>query len=156
MPSIKLELKMSFGPLKMQFATLPAVACLSLVTFVAGAAFTAPAAAQATAEPPAAQATAEPPAASTKAAHKTHVVTMSHKFTYDPLTLVVNVGDTIIWKNTDLYQHTVTSVDRTSFNSSIMNPGKSWRYKAVKAGTYNYFCALHPNMKGTLIVHSGR
>jgi len=144
MPSIKLEIKMSLGQFKTQFATLSTVACLSLVVFVAGAVFTAPAPAQVTTEQPA--------ASTNKEVNKTHVVTMSHKFTYAPITLVVDQGDTIVWKNTDLYQHTVTSVDQRSFSSGMMNPRKSWRYKAVKPGTYKYFCALHPNMRGTLIV----
>ena len=131
---------MSLVQLKKRFATLPVAAFLSLV-FVAGAVFPVPA-------------TAAEPSAAAKTAHKVHVVTMSHTFSYEPQTLEVNVGDTIVWKDTDLYQHTVTSVDRKSFNSGPINPGGSWRYKAVKEGTYAYFCVPHPNMRGTLIVHA--
>ena len=78
--------------------------------------------------------------------------TQTSQFRYEPETLVVKVGDVIEWKNKDVYQHTVTSVSDETLHSGIINMGKSWRYKAVKKGTLKYYCKLHPNMRGTLIV----
>lgn len=87
--------------------------------------------------------------------HKVHVVLMELKkaeFIYDPATLSVNVGDVIEWQNKDMYRHTVTAINRKSFDSGMIMPGKSWRYKVTKPGTFHYFCTLHPNMKGTFTV----
>lgn len=93
----------------------------------------------------------------TAKAHKLHVVlmqmnTQTSQFRYEPETITVNVGDIIEWKNKDIYQHTVTSVNDKTLKSGIINMGKAWRYRAVKEGTFKYYCRLHPNMKGTLIV----
>ena len=39
-----------------------------------------------------------------------------------------------------------------AFDSGSIEPGKSWRFTAKKAGTYPYLCTLHTTMKGTLRV----
>lgn len=87
-------------------------------------------------------------------ASQVHVVRMemqNYRFTYQPETMVVNVGDTVEWVNDDMYAHNVYSDDHT-FHSPTIDPKGSWRYKAVKKGTYHYYCTFHPNMKGTLVV----
>jgi plastocyanin len=135
---------MFLGRLCMRPAILPTVV---LLAFAAGVAFTAPALGQVAADP------ATPKAK----AHKLHVVlmqmnTQTSQFRYEPETVTVNVGDVIEWKNEDVYQHTVTSVGDKTLKSGIINMGKAWRYRAVKKGTFKYYCKLHPNMRGTLIV----
>lgn len=135
---------MFLGRLCMRPAILPTVA---LLAFAAGVAFTAPALGQVAADP----------STSTAKAHKLHVVlmqmnTQTSQFRYEPETVTVNVGDVIEWKNKDVYQHTVTSVGDETLRSGIINMGKAWRYRAVKKGTFKYYCKLHPNMRGTLIV----
>jgi plastocyanin len=120
---------------------------VALLAFAAGVAFTAPALGQVAAEP----------SAPTAKAHKLHVVlmlmnTQTSQFRYEPETIAVHLGDVLEWKNKDVYQHTVTSVSDETLRSGIINMGKSWRYKAVKKGTFKYYCKLHPNMRGTLIV----
>ena len=130
--------------LKNRFVTLLAVALLAPLVALAGeAVFASPAMAQVAAEPSASTATAQ---------HKVHVVSITNRLTYEPKTIVVNVGDVVEWVNKDLYIHTVTAADHKSFNSGNIYPKRSWRYKAVKKGTYNYFCIPHPDMKGELIV----
>lgn len=74
-----------------------------------------------------------------------------HNFAFHPAELTVNVGDTIVWKNTDIVSHTVTAVDG-SFDSDEIKPGKSWKLVAKKAGTFAYACSPHPNMKGKFTV----
>ena len=69
---------------------------------------------------------------------------------YEPETLTVKRGDTIVWVNKDPYPHTVTA--KGAFDSHDIAAGKSWKYTARKAGEYAYICTLHPNMKGTLKV----
>ncbi|HET9774616.1 MAG TPA: plastocyanin/azurin family copper-binding protein, partial [Nitrososphaeraceae archaeon] len=38
------------------------------------------------------------------------------------------------------------------FDSSIINAGSSWEHKFDTAGTFDYYCSLHPFMKGTVTV----
>lgn len=78
-----------------------------------------------------------------------HVVIENIQFT--PGSMVVSVGDTVIWTNNDLVPHTVTAKNG-SFDSKTINPGKSWKYRVRKAGTLDYFCRFHPTMKGQLQV----
>lgn len=138
--------------LKMRFATLLAIALLAPLVAIAGeAAFTSPAMAQVAAEPSAPTEAAEP-AAPIAAVHKVHRVSITNRLTYVPPTIVVNVGDVVEWTNKDIYLHSVTAADHKSFDSGNIYPKRSWRYKAVKKGTYDYFCTPHPDMKGKLIV----
>jgi plastocyanin len=85
-----------------------------------------------------------------KHAPRTHTV-MIHNFAFQPADLTVMVGDTVVWKNTDIVSHTVTAADG-SFDSDEIKPGKSWKFVAKKAGTFMYGCSPHPNMHGTLTV----
>jgi plastocyanin len=70
---------------------------------------------------------------------------------YLPATVVVNAGDTVVWKNEDVVPHTATD-RRKNFDSGSIAPGASWSYVANKKGTYFYYCAFHPNTKGKLVV----
>ena len=81
---------------------------------------------------------------------KTHTVAL-RGMRYVPATLVVNVGDRVVWKNEDIVPHTATDRGK-SFDSGSIEPGASWSYAANKKGTYFYYCAYHPNTKGKLIV----
>ena len=90
------------------------------------------------------------PAANASAAKPAthHVVIDGLK--YEPETLTVRRGDTIIWTNKDPFPHTVTAPGK--FDSHDIPAGGSWKYVARTAGDYAYICTLHPNMKGTLRV----
>lgn len=86
------------------------------------------------------------------AAAKTRAHTIPIKaFKFNPATLIVGVGDTVVWKNEDIAPHTATARGK-NFDSGSIEPGSSWKYVAGKKGTYFYYCAFHPNMKGKLIV----
>lgn len=63
----------------------------------------------------------------------------------------VVVGTTVEWTNRDPLPHSVTAVDR-SFNSGLIQPGKTYRHTFTRVGTFNFFCMPHPFMKGTIIV----
>jgi len=69
---------------------------------------------------------------------------------YEPATVTVKRGETVVWVNKDPFPHTVTA--KGVFDSHDIAAGKSWKYTARKAGEYAYTCTLHPNMKGTLKV----
>lgn len=63
----------------------------------------------------------------------------------------VTVGTTVEWTNRDPLAHTVTAVDR-SFNSGLIQPGKTFRHTFTKAGTFNFFCIPHSFMRGRVVV----
>ena len=70
---------------------------------------------------------------------------------FTPVTLTVNAGDRIVWKNDDPFAHTVTSHEG-QFDSKEIAAGQSWTFRATRKGTFPYICTLHRTMKGTLIV----
>ena len=65
--------------------------------------------------------------------------------------LQITVGTTVEWKNNDPLPHTVTAVNK-SFDSGLIQPGKTYRHTFTKAGTFNFFCIPHPFMKGLVVV----
>ena len=89
-------------------------------------------------------------AAPDAAAAQTHTVTMEG-MAFVPATLSVQRGDTVVWVNKDPFPHTATGQQR-SFDSGEIAAGKTWKFVAGKQGTFAYVCALHPTMKGTLVV----
>ncbi|MEM3089391.1 MAG: multicopper oxidase domain-containing protein [Candidatus Nitrosotenuis sp.] len=70
---------------------------------------------------------------------------------YYPQQIKVNVGDTVKWQNKDISIHTVTSADEV-FDSGMLMAGDKFEYKFEKAGNYEYYCVLHPWMKGSVQV----
>jgi plastocyanin/uncharacterized membrane protein len=80
----------------------------------------------------------------------THVVVIK-QVQFNPPQLNVKAGDTVEWKNEDIFSHTVTAADG-SFDSGLIDPGHSWQMTFENAGTIAYHCRPHPNMKGSLIV----
>jgi plastocyanin len=69
---------------------------------------------------------------------------------YVPETLKVRRGDVVVWINQDPFPHTATAPG--AFDSKSIPAGGSWRFTALRAGTFAYVCTLHPNMKATLEV----
>ena len=67
-----------------------------------------------------------------------------------PASITVNKGDTIVWINKDIVTHNVTEGPGKAWASSPLPPGAVWKMEALKSA--NYFCALHPVMKGSLTV----
>ena len=65
--------------------------------------------------------------------------------------LEITAGTTVVWTNNDAVPHTVTATDR-SFDSGLIQPGKTYRRTFTRPGTYNYFCTPHPFMKATVVV----
>ena len=73
-------------------------------------------------------------------------------FAFSPADLEVQVGDEITWTNDDADAHTVTATSGADFDSGTLAQGATFTFKAEKAGTIAYFCAIHPSMKGTITV----
>ncbi len=70
---------------------------------------------------------------------------------YRPNLITVHVGQTIMWSNKDTDLHDVTA-DSGLFHSPTLGAGSTYRWKALRAGTYTYFCTLHPEMHGKIVV----
>ena len=84
------------------------------------------------------------------AAPARHVVEI-RQFEFRPDTLRVAVGDTVVWLNRDIVAHTATDSAGAWDSGEIPKDGR-WTYVPRAAGEWTYICALHPTMKGRLIV----
>ena len=77
------------------------------------------------------------------------------KIYYDPETLDITVGTTVAWDNADI-THTVSSGKAPEtdgiFDSELMEFGDVFEFTFTDAGTFDYFCTLHPWMVGTVNV----
>ena len=72
-------------------------------------------------------------------------------FSFGPDTLTVAVGTTVTWTNQDDIPHTVVSTDGV-FKSKVRDTGEKFSYTFAKAGTYPYYCSVHPKMTGKIVV----
>ncbi len=70
---------------------------------------------------------------------------------FRPADLTIAAGGTIEWANDDGEAHTVTSSQGT-FQSGILAAGATFSQTFEQAGSYPYFCAIHPEMRGTINV----
>ena len=66
--------------------------------------------------------------------------------------LTIKVGDTVTWTNYDLQRHNVVSVLGDELNSGMLYKGNKYYHTFTNAGTYDYYCTIHPSMKGKIIV----
>jgi plastocyanin len=72
-------------------------------------------------------------------------------FAYDPEPVQVETGGKVIWQNEDSAPHTATA-DDGSFDTGTLEEGKLKSESFKEAGTYTYFCEIHPTMHGTVEV----
>ncbi|TLY00331.1 MAG: hypothetical protein E6K92_09575 [Thaumarchaeota archaeon] len=78
---------------------------------------------------------------------------------FSPNPVQIQPGTTVVWSNNDNTPHTITSgmgLNDTNkgkaFDSGPIAIGKTYSHKFDVAGTYDYFCTLHPTMVGTVSV----
>jgi len=72
-------------------------------------------------------------------------------FSFGPATITVPVGATVTWINRDDIPHTVVSTDGV-FKSKVRDTDETFSYTFAKAGTYPYYCSVHPKMTGQVVV----
>ena len=72
-------------------------------------------------------------------------------FSFGPATLTVAVGTTVTWTNRDDIPHTIVSTDKV-FKSKVLDTDEKFSFTFAKAGTYPYFCSIHPKMTGSVVV----
>ncbi len=85
------------------------------------------------------------------AAQDTSDVITIDNFTFTPKELTVAVGTTVKWVNHDDIPHTVVE-KKTTFRSKALDTDDSYSFTFTSAGTFDYFCGLHPHMVGQVIV----
>jgi plastocyanin len=72
-------------------------------------------------------------------------------FSFGPATVTVAVGTTVTWTNRDDIPHTIVSTDKV-FKSKVLDTDEKFSFTFSKAGTYPYFCSIHPKMTGSVVV----
>jgi plastocyanin len=72
-------------------------------------------------------------------------------FSFSPQTITVAPGTTVIWTNRDDIPHTVVSDDKV-FKSKVLDTDEKFSFTFDKAGSFPYFCSVHPKMTGKVIV----
>jgi len=81
---------------------------------------------------------------------KTHTVAI-RRFAFQPATLTVAQGDTVVWANGDIVPHTATARDGSWDSASLAADGR-WRLVAARPGRHPYYCVFHPSMQGVIEV----
>ena len=72
-------------------------------------------------------------------------------FAFTPATLTVKLGTKVTFVNHDDIPHSIVSVPG-KFRSKALDTDQSFEYTFATAGDFDYFCGLHPHMKGKIIV----
>ena len=88
---------------------------------------------------------------STKIPQPTTAEVKVDNFSFGPATLTVAVGTTVTWTNRDDIPHTVVSTEKV-FKSKVLDTDEKFSFTFDKAGTYPYFCSIHPKMTGSVVV----
>lgn len=77
---------------------------------------------------------------------------------YIPYEITINVGEEVTWSNDDSAAHTVTAGSASDgpsgvFDSSLVMANANYAFTFDKAGSYDYFCMVHPWMVGSVTVN---
>ena len=72
-------------------------------------------------------------------------------FVFGPETITIPVGATVTWTNKDDIPHTSVSTDGV-FKSKVLDTDEKFSHTFDKAGTYPYYCTIHPKMTGKVVV----
>ena len=83
------------------------------------------------------------------AADGTHVVVDNFRFA--PATATVPVGTTVTWTNRDDVPHNVVNPEQT-FKSRVLDTDETFSHTFDVAGTFKYYCSIHPRMTGQVVV----
>lgn len=76
-------------------------------------------------------------------------------FSFNPRSVTVLLGGTVVWTHEDSAPHTVTSDDGL-FDAGTLAEGGSFRFTFDVPGTYTYHCEIHPRMTGVIeVVEAG-
>jgi plastocyanin len=71
-------------------------------------------------------------------------------YTFVPSTITVKAGTRVTWTNRDQVKHTISATNAAF--SGLLSQGASASLTFNTVGTFNYFCAIHPTMRGSVVV----
>lgn len=72
-------------------------------------------------------------------------------FAFDPPTITVTAGQTLVWMNDDVVPHTSTA-NAKAWDSGQVGPGHNYTVTLTKPGTYDYGCTIHTFMHAKVLV----
>jgi plastocyanin len=72
-------------------------------------------------------------------------------YMFVPVDLTLSVGSKVTWTNHDDVPHTIAEKNKL-FRSAALDEGDSYSFVFTKPGTYTYYCTLHPQMVGKIVV----
>ena len=72
-------------------------------------------------------------------------------FVFKPDAITVRAGTTVVWENDDDIAHTVVE-SQGAFRSQALDTEDKFSFTFTTPGTFEYFCSLHPRMKGQVVV----
>lgn len=89
-----------------------------------------------------------------QASAATYSVTMKG-YAFSPASLSVPVGSTVTWTNQDTAPHDVkTTSGPVPIHSPMLDKGESWSFTFSTAGSYGYYCTVHPDMTAGITVRA--
>ena len=71
---------------------------------------------------------------------------------FQPAKLTIKAGESVTWTNNSAMPHTVPSTDGKTMASGQLGNGSAFEQVFKEPGTYTYYCAIHPSMKGEIVV----
>jgi plastocyanin len=92
----------------------------------------------------------DPQQASVAGASKAEVAI--DNFSFLPKEITVATGTAVVWTNHDDVPHVVASADDQFKKSAALDTDESFCHTFTTAGTFTYFCSIHPHMTGKIIV----
>jgi 3',5'-cyclic-AMP phosphodiesterase len=142
------------GPMKVAPERLKSVLGIADVTFIPGRKSLAVVDATLSGEAPAfaALAGSASPQRPTRTANRAPNEIGIDNFQFTPPTLEVKAGTRVAWVNDDDVPHLIASSTGKFKSSQVLDTGGRFELTLAKAGTYPYFCSLHPKMQGTIVV----
>ncbi len=143
------------GPMTVDAARLTSVLGIADVTFIPGRSSLAIVDATLSGQPPAFDAAAQD-AARRRQTRRSLTLGPNEigidNFQFSPPSLTVARGTTVTWINNDDVPHLIVNVENRFKQSPVLDTGQKFSATLAKAGTYKYFCSLHPMMQGTIVV----
>jgi len=80
------------------------------------------------------------------AAAQTYQVSIKN-FAFNPSTLNIKKGDTVVWTNEDRAPH---QIEGSNFKSDVFQNGATYSFTFKETGKFSYICSIHPSMKGEI------
>jgi Icc protein len=144
------------GPMTVEAQRLKSVLGIADVTFVPGRSMLAVVDSTLSGQPPAFDSAAHDSMSQRQRQRKTASLGPGEigidNFEFTPRTIEVKLGSTVTWINNDDVPHLIVNTQQRFKSSPILDSDQRYRVTLGKAGTYDYFCSLHPKMQGRIVV----